>query len=188
MRLALDDGQFTPLFSSMNHHPFHVSFRNEMGRCEFSRFASLKPISYAFPPRHQYIRPKCIADDALTMTFWLQLSHSAKHGRMRDSLPLELLWFHWIQKILYRGRQNCGPQVARMLQASWGRRDKQQQKQNSPNLGTTILPAPVIPRLMTFITWRSHMCARSAHCDDRHDANVTRQKILGYQLTTFCSQ
>ena len=34
-------------------------------------------------------------------------------------------------------------QVARLLQARWGRRGKQQQKQNSPNLGTTILPAPV---------------------------------------------
>ena len=27
--------------------------------------------------------------------------------------------------------------------------------------------------------------ARSARCDDRHDANVKRQKILGYQLTVY---
>ena len=26
---------------------------------------------------------------------------------------------------------------------------------------------------------------RSARCDDRHDANVKRQKILGYQLTVY---
>ena len=37
-----------------------------------------------------------------------------------------------------------------MLQASWGRRGKQQQKKKSPNLGTTILPAPVFPLLYMF--------------------------------------
>ena len=42
--------------------------------------------------------------------------------------------------------------------------------------------------LLSHVTFITHLpdstCARSAHCDDRHDANARRQKILGYQLTT----
>ena len=38
----------------------------------------------------------------------------------------------------YRAGLKNGPQVARIFQASWGRSGKQQQKQNSPNLGTTF--------------------------------------------------
>ena len=34
--------------------------------------------------------------------------------------------------------KKCGPQVARIFQSSWGRRSKQQQDQNSPNLGMAI--------------------------------------------------
>ena len=39
------------------------------------------------------------------------------------------------QAYVYRARLIGGPQVARMLQASWGRSGKQEQEQNSQNLG-----------------------------------------------------
>ena len=45
---------------------------------------------------------------------------------------------------IYRaGLKKSGPQVARIFQASWGRSGKQQQEQNSPNLGTAFWTIPV---------------------------------------------
>ena len=44
---------------------------------------------------------------------------------------------------IYRARQKNGSQVARIFQARTGRRGKQQQEQNSRNLGTVFLPGPV---------------------------------------------
>ena len=41
-------------------------------------------------------------------------------------------------KRVYRAGLKSGPQVAKSLQASWDRSGKQQQEQNSPNLGTTF--------------------------------------------------
>ena len=47
------------------------------------------------------------------------------------------------QKREYRARQKNGSQVARIFQARPGRSGKQQQEQNSRNLGTFFLPGPV---------------------------------------------
>ena len=44
----------------------------------------------------------------------------------------------------YRDRQKNGSQVARIVLARPGRSGKQQQEQNSRNLGTVFLPGPVI--------------------------------------------
>ena len=45
--------------------------------------------------------------------------------------------------VLYRARQKGVSQVARILQARPGRSGKQEQEQNSRNLGTAFLPNPV---------------------------------------------
>ena len=45
---------------------------------------------------------------------------------------------------IYRGRQKNGSQVARIFQARPGRSGKQQQEQNSRNLGTVFFPGPVV--------------------------------------------
>ena len=83
---------------------------------------------------HRTSRPKCRC--FLLDYESVQAKYATGAGGLLHSVT-------FVRDTLYRGRQNCGPQVARMLQASWGSRGKQQQKQNSPNLGTTILPAPV---------------------------------------------
>ena len=44
---------------------------------------------------------------------------------------------------MYRARQKNGSQVARIVQARPDRSGKQQQEQNSRNLGTVFLPGPV---------------------------------------------
>ena len=44
---------------------------------------------------------------------------------------------------IYRARQKKGSQVARIFQARPGISGKQQQEQNSRNLGTVLLPGPV---------------------------------------------
>ena len=44
----------------------------------------------------------------------------------------------------YRARQKNGSQVARIFQARPGRSGKQQQEQNSRNLGTVFSPGPVL--------------------------------------------
>ena len=44
---------------------------------------------------------------------------------------------------MYRARQKNGSQVARIFQARPGRSGKQQQEQNSRNLGTVLLPGTV---------------------------------------------
>ena len=46
----------------------------------------------------------------------------------------------------YRAWPKGGPQVACMLQAGSGRSVKQEQLQNSPNLGNTFYPSPVFHR------------------------------------------
>ena len=64
----------------------------------------------------------------------------------QDGIKIKNTKFHQNCELdleLYRGRQNCGPRVARMLQASWGRRGKQQQEQNSPNHVQTIISGSV---------------------------------------------
>ena len=45
---------------------------------------------------------------------------------------------------VYRARQKNGSQVARIFQARPGSSGKQQQEQNSRNLGTVFLPGPVV--------------------------------------------
>ena len=52
-------------------------------------------------------------------------------------------WGLWICRALYRVRLKGGPQVVWMLQVRPGRSGKQQQQQNSPNLGATSEPIPV---------------------------------------------
>ena len=47
-------------------------------------------------------------------------------------------------KRAYRAWQKNGSQVARIFQARPGRSGKQQQEQNSRNLGTVFLPGPVL--------------------------------------------
>ena len=44
--------------------------------------------------------------------------------------------------IIYRARQKNGSQVARILQARPGRSGKQQQEQNTRNLGTVFFAGP----------------------------------------------
>ena len=46
--------------------------------------------------------------------------------------------------VMYRARQKNSSQVARIFQARPGRSGKQQQEQNSHNLGTVFLPGPVL--------------------------------------------
>ena len=45
--------------------------------------------------------------------------------------------------LFYRARQKNGSQAARIFQARPGRSGKQQQEQNSRNLGTVFSPGPV---------------------------------------------
>ena len=55
--------------------------------------------------------------------------------RMQDG-KMQGKIFNWnVQVVLYGAPLMGGPQVAWMLQASWGRSDKQEQEQNSRNLG-----------------------------------------------------
>ena len=49
-------------------------------------------------------------------------------------LPMRRKW----RVAMYRARLKIGPQVAWMVQASLGRRSKQEQENNSPNLGPTF--------------------------------------------------
>ena len=49
-----------------------------------------------------------------------------------------LYYLHFLCDILYRESLKGRSQVGRMLQASWDRSGKQQQEQNSPNLGTAL--------------------------------------------------
>ena len=52
-------------------------------------------------------------------------------------------WMNNVVECMYRAPLIGGPQVPWMLQASWVRSSKQQQEQNSPNLGPTYWRSPV---------------------------------------------
>ena len=57
----------------------------------------------------------------------------------------------WNLKLhIHRAPLIGGPQVAWMLQSSWGRNGKQEQEQNSPNLGPAYKWSPVI---LCFLLW-----------------------------------
>ena len=61
--------------------------------------------------------------------------------------PVDSSWRNLL-KYLYRAPLIGGPQVAWVLQASWGRSGKQEQEQNSPNLGPAYKWSPVFNKLI----------------------------------------
>ena len=84
-----------------------------------------------------------------------EILYRTLHTRTYDIF--RLLWYTMLNKngragpiCMYRARQKGVSQVARILQARPGRSGKQEQEQNSRNLGTAFLPNPVHSKSLSF--------------------------------------